>query len=371
MSRRATFSLILAVVLSCPVGTALAGVQTTIPDVPSYLWYKGCGPTAGGMVIGYWDAHGYPNMITAGDGTNSWSTNQAAVKAMIASSGHIADYWGVDDPPPHHSDDCVADFMLTSRDPRPDGATFENQIHTGLIGYANYTGYTNAVGNWRYFGLGYSGGLWGQFRSEIDSGRPMVLYVDSTGDGTSDHFVPAFGYRYDGNDPTNPTNPQYLAYNTYEPLNEPNWYPFVPATEKTRYAITSGAWFDPYNAPPVASAGGPYVLNTGLGGSINLDGSGSSDTDGNVVDWAWDLNQDGYADLWGETTPLTAADLDSLGWTLGEWRDILLEVTDNQGATDTAMARLTYVPEPASALLLGLGAALLAFRRNRRAARGL
>ena len=27
-----------------------------IPDVPSYIWHHGCGPTAAGMIIGYWNA---------------------------------------------------------------------------------------------------------------------------------------------------------------------------------------------------------------------------------------------------------------------------------------------------------------------------
>jgi peptidase C39-like protein len=32
-----------------------------IYDVPNYLWQCGCSPTASGMVLGYWDSHGYPN----------------------------------------------------------------------------------------------------------------------------------------------------------------------------------------------------------------------------------------------------------------------------------------------------------------------
>jgi hypothetical protein len=167
----------------------------------------------------------------------------------------------------------------------------------------------------------------------------MVLYVDSTADGVADHFVPAFGYRYDGT-PTNPTNPQYAAYNTTD--NVMHWYPFVPVETRTAFAIKAGTWFNPNNETPVARAGGPYALNPGLGGSITLDGSGSFDPDGNVMAWGWDLNQDGYGDLWGKTATLTRAVLNSLGWAPGESRDILLAVTDDMGATATATTRLIY-----------------------------
>ncbi|MEA1945109.1 MAG: hypothetical protein U9N07_07250, partial [Euryarchaeota archaeon] len=32
-----------------------------ISGVPAYLWRYGCAPTAAGMVLMYWDSHGYPN----------------------------------------------------------------------------------------------------------------------------------------------------------------------------------------------------------------------------------------------------------------------------------------------------------------------
>ncbi len=31
--------------------------------MPAYLWYRGCTPTAGGMIIGYWDGNGYPDLV--------------------------------------------------------------------------------------------------------------------------------------------------------------------------------------------------------------------------------------------------------------------------------------------------------------------
>ena len=56
-------ALCLVVVAVCAFGTSVPADVVTISDVPSYKWYHGCGPTAAGMIIGYWDAHGYDNLI--------------------------------------------------------------------------------------------------------------------------------------------------------------------------------------------------------------------------------------------------------------------------------------------------------------------
>ena len=93
----------------CPVLEELESrclLSVVIPDVPSYLWYNGCGPTAAGMIVGYWDAHGYDNLIP---GSNDWAANTQAIKDMIASPGHIRDYAS--------SPDRVA----TAEDPYPGG----------------------------------------------------------------------------------------------------------------------------------------------------------------------------------------------------------------------------------------------------------
>ena len=93
------------------VGTVSADV-VILSDVPSYLWYRGCGPTAQGMVIGYWDAQGYANLIP---GSSDWDVNSAGVKDAIASPGHIRDYVPTPDrvettEDPYHESDCLADF---------------------------------------------------------------------------------------------------------------------------------------------------------------------------------------------------------------------------------------------------------------------
>jgi PKD repeat protein len=81
------------------------------------------------------------------------------------------------------------------------------------------------------------------------------------------------------------------------------------------------------NLSPIADAGGPYA---GVeGSSIPVDGSGSTDTDGSIVSFEWDLDNDGqYDDSTGANT--TAAFSDNGVFTVN------LRVTDNDGGVGTA-----------------------------------
>ncbi len=86
------------------------------------------------------------------------------------------------------------------------------------------------------------------------------------------------------------------------------------------------------NATPVANAAGPYVMNEG--GSVTLTGAGSTDSDGTIATYAWDLDGDGqYDDATGMTTSFTT--------TSSGTHIVGLQVTDNRGATDTTTATVT------------------------------
>jgi uncharacterized delta-60 repeat protein len=64
------------------------------------------------------------------------------------------------------------------------------------------------------------------------------------------------------------------------------------------------------NVPPTSNAGGPYLVN--LNGSTGLSGAGSSDSDGMIVSYQWDLNYNGTTfdvDATGVTTNFNAAGL--------------------------------------------------------------
>jgi autotransporter-associated beta strand protein len=204
----------LCVVLVLLASSQALGGQVIIDDVPNYTWHGGCGPTAAGMIIGYWDAHGYPNLITGGDGTNSWTTNQQAVKDMMASPEHFYDYWnwgaGKDrvPPPPFHDGNCVADFMGANKGTiLKDGESYEDAQYVGMVNYAKYRGYPTASGF--YVQFGYFAGMWNLFVAEIDAGRPMEFFVDPNGDNNPTHFVTAIGY-----DDT-PGALKYYFYDTY------------------------------------------------------------------------------------------------------------------------------------------------------------
>jgi len=252
---RIVSTLLACLVVSCAGSAGAAPVEKTVSGVPSYEWYYGCGPTAGGMIIGYWDAHGYPDLITAGDGTNSWDDNQEAVKAMIASEGHIDDYWGTDADPPTHTDNCVADFMEASRDPLANGESYAYMQDDGLVGYANYMGYGDADGDYVWYNH-----LWDLFVGEIDAGRPMEFYVDVTADDEdqANHFVAAIGYRYDDEGGGGePINKAYACYNTYD--HTVHWKDFKAVAPGETYGIETGTWF---YAPEPAALG---LLAAGLG----------------------------------------------------------------------------------------------------------
>ena len=64
-------------------GTATGGAgEVVIPGVPGYSWRDGCGPTAVGMVVGYYDGHGWADLIP-GDATS----DTPEVSQAIASHG--------------------------------------------------------------------------------------------------------------------------------------------------------------------------------------------------------------------------------------------------------------------------------------------
>ncbi|QDV42402.1 hypothetical protein Enr13x_22470 [Stieleria neptunia] len=99
------------------------------------------------------------------------------------------------------------------------------------------------------------------------------------------------------------------------------------------------------NTPPVAdlTAGAPYTINEG--DSLSLDGSNSSDADGDTLSYAWDLDNDG---VFGETNePLTAtavvnwATLAGFGIDDNGTHTIGLRVDDGRGGIVTQTTTVT------------------------------
>jgi hypothetical protein len=224
-------------------GALSAAIQVEIPDVPNYPYWEGCGPTAGGMIIGYWDAHGGPNLIP---GSNDWATNQLAIKDMMASQGHFDDYVGFGTgmdrrdkfptvpPLTYHADNSLADYMWSSRGgAAADTESFPGMQSVGLVKYAKEIGgYSNASGNEQSFYY-----LWDCFVGEINANRPMEFYVaSSAGSSSPDHFVTAFGYRIDDQG-----HKEYRFYDTYGVVHWEDFVQFVAPGQQ--WSVYSGTYF--------------------------------------------------------------------------------------------------------------------------------
>ncbi len=96
----------------------------------------------------------------------------------------------------------------------------------------------------------------------------------------------------------------------------------------------------PPNEDPVADAGGPYGGQTGA--QIQLDGTGSTDPDGTITDYAWDFG-DGSS---GSGASPTHAYASAGSYTA------TLTVTDDDGATHSATADVTVSEPPSSNIVL-------------------
>ncbi|MDY0129615.1 MAG: C39 family peptidase, partial [Methanosarcina vacuolata] len=114
-----------------------------IIDVPGYIWRNGCSPTAAGMVLGYWDVHGYPNF--PGETT------------LI---------------------DELANAMGTSyKWPFGDGATWPWRVNDGILSVCRNHHYNNFQAS---EDVTVS---WAEIKNEVYAGRPFVLSMLNGGTG--------------------------------------------------------------------------------------------------------------------------------------------------------------------------------------------
>ena len=227
-----------------------ANVTQLISGVPAYMWREGCGPTAVGMMCGYYDTHGFPNLFP-GDG----STQTDAVNLKMASNEHMSDYaipresalpvqpdkseLPVGD---EHANNCIADYMLTSRsiigniwgwskgvDIKP---SWENYI-------ANFA--PDYVGNCtQYY---YDSSTWDTLVSNVNRNKPMLLLVDTNNDGLTDHFVIVNGYKIESD------VKYYGCLNTWD--TSQHWYAFVQMANNVPWGVARCYTFSIHNKLPV------------------------------------------------------------------------------------------------------------------------
>jgi len=224
--------------------------QVVLSDVPAYIWHHGCGPTAVGMVIGYWDANGCPNMVP-GDA----STQTNAVENMIADddqnpscaaagSNHYQDYSCPIDNYPNlytdlsetggaHTSNCVADFMETSWSSRGNryGWSYYSDVPGSFVDYVNLVApeYSPTATNYTYSSFSFN-----SLKYQIDNGRPVVFLVDSDGNGSTDHFVPIIGY----DDVAN----EYACYNTWDASI--HWYQYRAMSSSYSWGVYGATVFN-------------------------------------------------------------------------------------------------------------------------------
>ena len=139
------------------VTTSLEGPASSrglgwISGVPAYLWRCGCTPTAAGMVLMYWDSHGYPDF------------------------------------PEHHNDtiDELGVAMHTGVPPRPDGWTYNSDVAPGIEEVCDNHNYPGFVAQLEPI-------EWNRVKEEVDASRPFVLILQQ-GVGYGDHAVTGLGY---------------------------------------------------------------------------------------------------------------------------------------------------------------------------------
>lgn len=97
------------------------------------------------------------------------------------------------------------------------------------------------------------------------------------------------------------------------------------------------------NRPPVARIQAPSVVVTAA--TAQLDASASSDPDGSIADYSWDLDGDGTYETNAGPAPAV-----SRAWTTPGTRTIGVRVTDDRGATATATATVVVDDAPVAAL---------------------
>jgi hypothetical protein len=275
---------------------ALAPHATTtavlIDGVPAYYWRHGCGPTAAGMVIGYYDLHDYPWLIPGDSSVQTDNVNEAIASQNTPSaiSNHYEDYSKPEDDFPalypdrsaapvgdEHTSNSIADFMFTSFSSQNNryGWSWSNHVGPALV---NYVQMMKPAATVNYTNRGWSGSLWSQYQTEINANRPVVFLVDSSGDGSTDHFITGIGYDEIGG------KKYYAAWDTW--YSTIRWQEFVQMQSGTNWGIygMTALTISYTNPTPGFDGLQPYFTQTGTE-SLGIQLTGTDFIETSVVRW--------------------------------------------------------------------------------------
>ncbi len=252
---------------------AAAG-EVLLGAVPAYRWHDGCAPTSAGMVLGYWDASGFPDLIAGDASTQTAAADQAIASHGSASApGHWEDYAqpkeyagsGVlednsEEPEgDEHASDSIADFMQTSWSVRglSYGWSFTSMVGPAFADYVALVDPATTVTTQDLYWDGYTARrlTFAVLQAEIDAGRPLVLYVDSSGDGVSDHAVTGIGYRETGG------YPEYACWDTWS--TTVHWSRFREVSSSYGWGVYGGTSFALTPSDPGADVTRPVTTVSG------------------------------------------------------------------------------------------------------------
>ena len=224
---------------------------SVIPGVPAYVNHHGTGPTAAAMVLGYYDMHGFPNLIP-GDS----STQTAAVNSIIASTEHYNDYaLPLDDPgtgiladkselgDAHTPNNCLADWTHTSWSYYGNhyGESDTDPLRNGIDAYANSRGYSEfTTGRFTVYFSEDLPELVSRMINHIDQNRPVIVWACPDGNSDAREYVTVVGYDTD--------TQRYACYNTLD--TSIHWYSYIG--HHTPYSICGAIWLYPPNASDLA-----------------------------------------------------------------------------------------------------------------------
>ncbi len=215
-----------------PLGNIAKNNFVLISDVPSYLWHRGCGPTALGMIIGYYDLHGFDDLFQ-----DSTLAQTNAINMSIASDEHYYNYSLPLDYYPNllqdisetgfpHQDNSIADFMQTSKSSCGNywGWSWSSDIGMAFEDYVFFKNSTYiATTDYEY----YSNDSWNEYKMEIDNNRPVIILVDTDADNSTDHFVVGIGY--------NDLSQEFACYDTWD--NNLHWYTWQEMSQGVNFGV--------------------------------------------------------------------------------------------------------------------------------------
>lgn len=131
------------------------------------------------------------------------------------------------------------------------GSSFFSYVDNAFRDYVAFINKGNNI-NYRFKSWNESYGTltWSKFKSEINRNRPLVFLVDSDGNGNTDHFVTAIGYR-----DTKGYN-QYACRDTWS--TGTRWERFRGMSSKYKWGIYGATYFAPYGPIGVSATDGKY-----------------------------------------------------------------------------------------------------------------